>query len=475
MEGSPVSILLLVSLLLLAITGVGSVLLLSRTGEVRAVLWTALTVALAIPQGISLWQLGWQPAQGLGADLASVAAGAGLFASLFALLSLLALGRTLRELERAETLHWESMEGVRGIAELASRRSMSLDEKLPTLLEMGCERLGLEIGLLSRIRGDRYEVLAIHAPEDFPVSAGAAFALEDTPCRDTIASDRPLALSRPESIRSSARSAFPFEAYLGRSVHLGEEPFGTLVFASLEPRKERFTATHKDLVVLMSEWIGAELERRELLAAGSRTPSGSGESSPHPRRPAAARGLDLNEVVQRLERRLRRAAGPELELVVDLESRLELAEEVRIPLDAVLVSLVRKSAESSSGPAKLVVSTANHEFAREPGILPALAPARYVTLSVSETSGKVDADAFARVFETDAPDTEDPAVGHAEARIPLSTIYRMLQSVGGDLSVEVEPGAGSTFTLFLPRARAASERPGEERPAAAAAPPPVAH
>jgi hypothetical protein len=32
-------------------------------------------------------------------------------------------------------------------------------------------------------------------------------------------------------------------------------------------------------------------------------------------------------------------------------------------------------------------------------------------------------------------------------------VYRILQICGGDLSVEIEPGSGSTFTVYLPRAR----------------------
>ena len=83
-----------------------------------------------------------------------------------------------------------------------------------------------------------------------------------------------------------------------------------------------------------------------------------------------------------------------------------------------------------------------HEFAREPGVMPAREPDRYVTLSVRETSGRVDAEALSRAFDLPA---------HPEARISLPSVYRMLQRVGGDLSVEVEPGRGSTFTLFLPR------------------------
>ncbi|MDJ0847336.1 MAG: GAF domain-containing protein [Myxococcota bacterium] len=448
------SILLLVSLGLLTLAAVGSLVVFARSGEVRVGLLTALVLALAAAQGIAAWQLGWQPALAL--DAPTLAAASALLASLLALFTVLAVGRTLRELERAETLHWESMEGVRGIAELASRRSMTVGEKLPHLLEMGCERLGLEIGYVSRVCGDRAEVISIHAPEDFPVAAGASFALADTPCAGTLASERPVALKRGDASNGASPldGSVPFEAYLGAAVHVGDEAFGTLVFASFEPRDARLTASHKDLVVLMSQQVGAELEREQLLAARTRGRSGpaspSGQARPM-RQPEAARGLDLNEVVQRLERRMRRLAGSDVEVVLELAHALERAREARIPLDAVVLSLVRKAVESGAGNGKLVISTANHEFAREAGLEPALEPDRYVTLSITESSGSVDAGAFTRVFEADEPGSDDSNLAQAEARIPLPTIYRMLQSVGGDVSVEVVPGSGSTFTLFLPR------------------------
>ena len=40
------------------------------------------------------------------------------------------------------------------------------------------------------------------------------------------------------------------------------EVVGTLCFGGREPRKRRFTATDKDLLNLMSQWIGSDFERR---------------------------------------------------------------------------------------------------------------------------------------------------------------------------------------------------------------------
>lgn len=462
----------------------GSLIVLRRSGEGRVALLTGAVGLLGLQQAFMLWR---SSHASLGLDLATGITVAGLAISLLGFFAVIAVGRILRELDRAEALHWESMEGVRGLTELAARRGAEVEEKLPALLEMGCARLGLEVGMVSRVREERYEVLAIHAPNDFPVASGAVFALGDTHCRNTLAADRPVAVARAADahwVDHPARAAFGFEAYLGSTIHVGEEPFGTLVFASLEPRRERFTVTHKDLILLMAQWIGSQLEREDLLRARRQAKSRAGSASPAPRPlpvrrhgPPATPALRLNAVLTRLEKRICRVAGPRVEVVLEPAPDLRPVRALRLPFDAILLSLVSKAAEAMPEGGRLSISTANHEIARhEPDVLPAVAPDRYVTISLSETSGAVDADALARVFDREDRRPEAPeAIPDAAGRLPLSTVYRMLQRAGGDLSVEVEPGQRSTFTVFLPLAEEAADRPQAPRPSLAPPAPRAGH
>jgi signal transduction histidine kinase len=122
---------------------------------------------------------------------------------------------------------------------------------------------------------------------------------------------------------------------------------------------------------------------------------------------------------------------------------------------------------------ELVIESANLEIAGdESGQMPAVAPDRYVTISFRDSGAEPDADALTRLFDQ-APNAEQPS---GSGRLPLSTVYRVLQICGGDLSVKVEPGRGSTFTVFLPRAREQVRAPRKADPALAPAmPSPTSH
>ena len=150
---------------------------------------------------------------------------------------------------------------------------------------------------------------------------------------------------------------------------------------------------------------------------------------------------------------------------------LPTARETRLPLEAILMSLVRRAVAAMPEGGTLRIEVGAQESpAVAPDVLPSVAPSRYVTLAVSESSGGLDPDAIARAFAVDSPAEAGP-LGEAGGGIPLSTVYRMLQRAGGDLSVEVEPGRGSRFTLYLPLADGVDERPSAAPRAASATSP----
>ncbi len=431
--------------------------LMQRTGEVRVGAVTGLVGLEGLGAGALLAATHGDP---LGLDATSAAALATLCASVGSLLVVRVFASTLEELELAEALHWGSMQGVRAVTQLAAEQRGGLAERLAALLELGCERFGLEVGFLSRIEGDAHEIRALHAPGGFPLAIGSKLPLAATLCRHTIAAERPVAVEQVSAAawaQSGDGDPLGFEAYLGAAVSAGGRPFGTLVFGSRNAHARRFTASHKDLLALMAQWASVEIERREAHAAGAgaraaREPAAAAEAAPRAR--SRRSGIDLNEVLRRVEARIRDLVEPRVHLVVRASAEPVVALGSGMPPESLLLTLVGHAIDAMQGAGTLTL--ASERLAGD--------SARWVTLSVSHTGRGPNAEALARAF---APGRDPAPDGLA-----LASLLRALRRGGGDLSVEVDPARGSTFTVFLlAGARDTRAAPPPRSATAAPAPP----
>jgi CheY-like chemotaxis protein len=86
--------------------------------------------------------------------------------------------------------------------------------------------------------------------------------------------------------------------------------------------------------------------------------------------------------------------------------------------------------------------------ASEAASIPGATSGQYVSLLVSDTGIGMAPDVCARIFE---PFFTTKAEGHGTG-IGLPTVLRIVKSHSGFLRVESEPGQGTTFEVFLPRA-----------------------
>ncbi len=194
--------------------------------------------------------------------------------------------------------------------------------------------------------------------------------------------------------------------------------------------------------------VGAQPKRREPEA--DRTTAAPRRTFARSEPRYVERVIDPNRVLREAKRELRSLAGAGVNFALKLDPDLGFAAAQKVPLKAIVRSLVMSARDAMPGGGDLVIETANLDMtAVEPGLMPSMAPNRYVTISFRDSGREHDADALARLFDP-SPAEADRASG--DGRLPLATVYRVLQICGGDLSVGVESGCGSTLTVFLPRA-----------------------
>ena len=132
-------------------------------------------------------------------------------------------------------------------------------------LTIGCEHLELPIGVVSRIVGERYEILAQVSPATM-VNDRLVFALRETYCQMAIDAGDLIAVAHMgESNRASdpCYAATGMEAYIGVPLVVGDEIFGTLSFSGPEPhRSPTFASDEVDFVRLLGRWLEGVIARK---------------------------------------------------------------------------------------------------------------------------------------------------------------------------------------------------------------------
>ncbi|MBW4682444.1 MAG: PAS domain S-box protein [Microcoleus vaginatus WJT46-NPBG5] len=172
----------------------------------------------------------------------------------------------LAERKLAEEELRESEAAIRALYTVTAASDKNFDGKAQHLLEMGCSRFNLEIGILGRIREEYCEVIAARLPENTPMKMlkGDAFNLERTYFRDTAEATEPICFefaSATEWRNHPAYAARQIEAYVGARVMVAGYLYGILSFCSPTARHNPVKAVEKELLKLMAQWIGGEIER----------------------------------------------------------------------------------------------------------------------------------------------------------------------------------------------------------------------
>jgi CheY-like chemotaxis protein len=169
---------------------------------------------------------------------------------------------------------------------------------------------------------------------------------------------------------------------------------------------------------------------------------------------------DLNAIVEGLEPFLRRLLGERVALVTYLGADMGHIRVDRSQIDQILVNLAINARDAMPDGGTLVVETSAHDAADIDTILD-LRAERIALLTVSDTGIGMSEAVRARAFEpffTTKPFGEGTGLG-------LATTYGIVRQSGGAITVDSEPGAGTTFRIYLPQV-AAIDGPDDEAPEA---------
>ena len=168
----------------------------------------------------------------------------------------------------------------------------------------------------------------------------------------------------------------------------------------------------------------------------------------------APRVLDLNEVVQTVDKMLGRLVGEDIELQSVLAPGLGHIKADPGQLEQVIVNLAVNARDAMPTGGKLTIETADVEMAETRGRDLTTVPAgRYVMLAITDSGTGMDEDTKARIFEPFFT-TKEQGKGTG---LGLATVYGIVKQSGGFIWVYSEPGHGTTFKIYLPRVEGAAD------------------
>ncbi|MBI3204147.1 MAG: PAS domain S-box protein [Myxococcales bacterium] len=150
----------------------------------------------------------------------------------------------------------------------------------------------------------------------------------------------------------------------------------------------------------------------------------------------APRVLSLNATVEGMQVMLRRLMPENIELEVVLAPDLAKTKADAHQLEQVLLNLAVNARDAMPQGGRITIRTRNTQTDE----------GERVMLSVSDTGHGIDADTRDKIF---APFFTTKAPGQGTG-LGLSMVYGFVTQSGGSISVESEPGRGSTFTVLLP-------------------------
>lgn len=167
--------------------------------------------------------------------------------------------------------------------------------------------------------------------------------------------------------------------------------------------------------------------------------------------------INLNDIIGDLKDIFKRLIGEDIDFECILEPNLKNIKADRTQIEQILMNMVVNAKDAMPKGGKLTIKTENRyldeDYCR---IYPELKPGYYVLLSIIDTGVGIPPENIPRLFEpffTTKPDGTG---------LGLSTVYGIVKSLNGNITVYSELGKGTKFNVYIPACEEEKEKGEKE-------------
>ncbi len=157
--------------------------------------------------------------------------------------------------------------------------------------------------------------------------------------------------------------------------------------------------------------------------------------------------LDLNNVIADLVKMLQRIIGDDMSLQLDFHPHPLVIHADSGMLDQLIMNLVINARDAMPGGGHIHIRTDEKILDDgEAALIPDAQAGHHVRLTVSDSGCGIAADLLPRIFEPFFT-TKEPGKGTG---LGLATVFGIVKRHGASITVESEPGQGTTFRILFP-------------------------
>ncbi len=164
--------------------------------------------------------------------------------------------------------------------------------------------------------------------------------------------------------------------------------------------------------------------------------------------------LNFNQILKNMEKILRRTIPRMIDIELQLDSNLKNVAADAGQCEQILMNLCINAKDSMPEGGKLTLKTENVRLNGGPDATNIdLPPGDYIRLTIADTGHGISEDAMTHIYEPFFT-TKEKGKGTG---LGLSMVYAIVQNYNGAIDCSSDPGAGTTFSIYLPPAVAAAD------------------